>query len=1015
MFSTCSPCQAPLRRALPFLSRVNRAKLTRCWLVLALVCVVVPLAAWGFPNPTPTITLLTVNNSSHNPVGEINYGAAVTLTARVVDVQGNPLPFGTVVFCDGATAPCVDGHNLGSAQLVVNANSPFTAFDTASITIVPNIGTHSYRAIYLGVSTNAITNTAHPGSTSAAHALTVLGTRSLPTTTTIAKTGTVGNYSLTATVVGTGSGSLKLTGDDVNFVDTTNANFLLGSAALGSTSFARGFSPFTFPALPPAVGILSAVGDFNHDGLPDLILIVPDFQNPVNYDVAVFLNTGNGTFGNPSYQAGIIPTGDIPFAIAVGDFNNDDNLDLAISTLSGFSPKLYVFQGSGTGLFGGLGSPITTYEIVTSMVVGDFNNSGNQSIAGLTADSLFFFQGSGTGALTPAGGQLLGGSPTAIAAGDFLGNGFLSLAVTDSGSNTVNFFVGMGTNTFSPAIQVPVGHGPDAMVVADFNGDGFADIAVANSGDHNLTILLGAANLVYTPKSTPATGPMPAYLALGNFSGTGNFDLAVGNAAGTSMNLLLGKGDGTFTAGTPFSFSNPLGISAADFNNDGITDLAAINDQETTLFLSYRTATAKATLTGVDIAGTGIHQVAAAYQGDSNYQPSTSGTVPLTTQITPTALQLTALPGTSNWGQQVALTATLTPYTAQGLATNGELVTFYDGITKLGTGKLALGVATLNIGSFSVGLHNLKASYGGDGNFGPSTSVLTYKVTAAASTTVLTAATKSPTIGTPDLLTATVTGFSSPRGNVLFTAGGKLLCKVALGATGKATCSWTPTGTQKVTLVATYTGDNDYAGSWGTLDLTPAFGYDPNVTMNFNSTTLTYPGATNVTICVARATSVAATGVVEILDNGNMLTALTLGGDGCAYWYINPGLDAGHHHLQAFYFGDSHNLGGYSTIADVTVNPVTTQMEVSCWNSSFPVGGDYTCQVSTWSNAGSPPGNINYSYDGGPVHHASLSNGNTLFVISHPAVGHHTVAIAYPGTQNYSATPINTQYFTVTP
>ena len=264
-------------------------------------------------------------------------------------------------------------------------------------------------------------------------------------------------------------------------------------------------------------------------------------------------------------------------------------------------------------------------------------------------------------------------------------------------------------------------------------------------------------------------------------------------------------------------------------------------------------------------------------------------------------------------------------------------------------------------------------------------------------------------------VTATVTGFSSPRGNVLFTAGGKLLCKVALGATGKATCSWTPTGTQKVTLVATYTGDNDYAGSWGTLDLTPAFGYDPNVTMNFNSTTLTYPGATNVTICVARATSVAATGVVEILDNGNMLTALTLGGDGCAYWYINPGLDAGHHHLQAFYFGDSHNLGGYSTIADVTVNPVTTQMEVSCWNSSFPVGGDYTCQVSTWSNAGSPPGNINYSYDGGPVHHASLSNGNTLFVISHPAVGHHTVAIAYPGTQNYSATPINTQYFTVTP
>ena len=150
-------------------------------------------------------------------------------------------------------------------------------------------------------------------------------------------------------------------------------------------------------------------------------------------------------------------------------------------------------------------------------------------------------------------------------------------------------------------------------------------------------------------------------------------------------------------------------------------------------------------------------------------------------------------------------------------------------------------MATLNICSFSVGLHNLKASYGGDGNFGPSTSVLTYKVTAAASTACSTAPPpKNPTIGTPDLLTATVTGFSSPRGNVIFTAGGKSLCKVALGATGKATCSWTPSSTQKVILEATYTGDNDYAGSscrW----TTPA--RRSGVLLDFNSTTLTYPGA----------------------------------------------------------------------------------------------------------------------------------------------------------------------------
>ena len=135
----------------------------------------------------------------------------------------------------------------------------------------------------------------------------------------------------------------------------------------------------------------------------------------------------------------------------------------------------------------------------------------------------------------------------------------------------------------------------------------------------SLTILLGAANLVYTPKSTPATGSMPAHLALGNFSGTGNFDLAVGNAAGTPARTpsCWSRVTSTFTADDPFPLTSAS--SASDFNNDGITDLVAINDQKTTLFLSYRSATAKATLTGVDIAGTGIHQVAAAYQGDLSY------------------------------------------------------------------------------------------------------------------------------------------------------------------------------------------------------------------------------------------------------------------------------------------------------------------------------------------------------------------------------------------------------------
>jgi hypothetical protein len=303
--------------------------------------------------------------------------------------------------------------------------------------------------------------------------------------------------------------------------------------------------------------------------------------------------------------------------------------------------------------------------------------------------------------------------------------------------------------------------------------------------------------------------------------------------------------------------------------------------------------------------------------------------------------------------------------------------------------------------------------YAGDVNsaFAGSTSaVLPFTVTKAASATTLKAATNSPQVGVADLLTATVTGFSAPRGNVVFTQDGNTLCTVALSAAGTATCSYVPWSTAAAHLVASYLGDGSYAGSTSTtLTLTATYTFNAKIMMTFDSTTLTYPGATNTRTCVTRATSATPTGTIAILDSASTLQTLSLGGDGCAYWYINPGLAAGTHHIRAHYSGDSNNLAGYSKITDITVNKVTTSMSVACWNSSFSHGGDYHCNVSAWSNAGSPPGNINWTLDGGATHNAALSSGNTSFVITNPAVGSHSVAISYPGSANYSTASAPTQ------
>jgi Bacterial Ig-like domain (group 3)/FG-GAP-like repeat len=572
---------------------------------------------------------------------------------------------------------------------------------------------------------------------------------------------------------------------------------------------------------------------------------------------------------------------------------------------------------------------------------------------------------------------------------------------------------------------IPAGTAPSALTVADFNGDGILDIAVANMGDDNVNILLGNnlnntgknGTFTFTSKSMPATVPEPLFITQGDFDGDGNVDLAVGNWDGLNITTLQGKGDGTFKKGT-LNGDSSLGLFAADTNFDGYTDIIGIGEMlyNIDVFQSTWLATTSASLTGVAVAGTGTHQADAVYPGDTSYTGSTSNTVPLTGKPLTTTLSLAALPTSSNWTDQVTFTATLSPYTAQNHTTDGETIRFYDGNTFVNSTNLSLGQATLNISTLSVGTHKLKAVYPGDTNFATSTSaVLSFTVKRAGSTTVLTAASNFPKVGVADLLTATVTGFSAPRGDVTFTANGNTICTVTLNGNGKATCSWIPWSTSVSHLVATYGGDNDYAPSTGNLNLTASYTFNSKVVLTFDSTNLTFPGATNTKTCITKSTSATPTGTVQILDGNTLLQSLSLGGDGCAYWYINPGLGAGTHHMRALYSGDGSNPGGYSTITDVTVAQVTSQIGIACWNSSFSHGQDYHCNVSVWSTAGSPPGNVSYIFDGGPTQSAALVTGNTSFIIPIPAVGNHSVSIFYPGSANYTATTPQTNSFTVTP
>jgi len=191
--------------------------------------------------------------------------------------------------------------------------------------------------------------------------------------------------------------------------------------------------------------------------------------------------------------------------------------------------------------------------------------------------------------------------------------------------------------------------------------------------------------------------------------------------------------------------------------------------------------------------------------------------------------------------------------------------------------------------------------------------------------------------------------------------------------------------------------------------------FHTHVDLSLANTFLTFPGQTNLTACVTSNFSGPPTGEVLVYDGPNLIATLGLGGNGCAYWYISPGLAAGTHHLKAVYPGQIPYAGSTSNIVTVDVNPVFVNVSVSCWNPVFAYGANYYCTVSASSNDGAPPGVITYKYDGHPIVAVALSNGTANFTILKPDAGNHTVVIDYPGAPNYAPNGPFIEHFTVQP
>ncbi|MGA2498856.1 MAG: VCBS repeat-containing protein, partial [Tepidisphaeraceae bacterium] len=292
----------------------------------------------------------------------------------------------------------------------------------------------------------------------------------------------------------------------------------------GNTSFQR--------AKRTATGGLGSVdlalGDVNGDGKLDVVV-----ANSISGTVSVLFGNGNGTFAAPRiYKAFKNPT-----AIRLGDVNGDGKLDIIVTNTA--THKMTYLLNKGNGTFGALKS----FEIP-------------------------------------------GVSPIAFDMADLNGDGKLDIVVVNNTKSlSLDVLFGNGNGGFKMSQRLRVGLPATSVKIADVDNDGKLDIVASNATSKFVSVLQGkGAGLFYFRTRINYIGDnlQGQAITTADLNSDGYQDLIIANAKGDTLGVMLGNGNGTFQTMTTFQMGKLISgqahaIATADFNNDGLTDIAVAN------------------------------------------------------------------------------------------------------------------------------------------------------------------------------------------------------------------------------------------------------------------------------------------------------------------------------------------------------------------------------------------------------------------------------------------------------